>query len=209
MTLRCQARSIRAWVDGREMPVRDGRITLGESARRVSKVALRLEHAPGYYGGAAMLEPVSFECGQGLISLGDWCDYALESYSGGATYSKDFELTEKHLAHKIIIDLGRVQTTAQLKVNGVEVGVRVARPHRYDITDYVKPGRNRLNVTVYNTLANHFSIGFSSSHVFEGQTVSGLLGPVSIEFLKQVRLTARRRSTVVNQAPSETPHVLD
>ena len=88
-----------------------------------------------------------------------------------------------------------MNTTAEVKVNGETVGVCMARPNRLEITDYVRRGGNRIEVTVYNTLANHHSVGVPSRFVFEGQTVSGLLGPVTLKFLAEVTLVARRRGS--------------
>ena len=125
------------------------------------------------------------------LPLGDWCDYALESYSGGAIYGKQFDLEARHLVGKVLLDLGQANTTAEVKVNGTVIGVGMARPFRFDITEHVRAGRNHLEVTVYNTLANHYSIGIPSRYVYEGQTLSGLIGPVRLEFLAETQLVAR------------------
>ena len=76
-------------------------------------------------------------------------------------------------------------------VNGVAAGVGLGRPYRFDVTDHVREGGNRLEVIVYNTLANHYSVGIPSKYVFEGQTVSGLLGPVRLHFAGEVILIGR------------------
>ena len=92
----------------------------------------------------------------------------------------------------MILDLGAVNTTAEVAVNGQSVGVRLARPYRFDITELVRQGENRLEVTVYNTLANYFSVGpYESEFVFPGQTVSGLLGPVTVSFPARATLVAK------------------
>ena len=127
----------------------------------------------------------------GLIHwFGDWCDYALESYSGGAVYRKQFTLTAAQLDPRIVLDLGQVQISAEVEINGKVVGVGLARPYSFDITDYVHEGENDLKVTVFNSLANHYSVTYPSTYVFEGQTVSGLLGPVELQFVTKVQITA-------------------
>ena len=80
------------------------------------------------------------------------------------------------------LDIGNVAETAEVRVNGKSAGVRIAPPWRFDITRLVEPGDNSLEVLVSNTLANHYSVGIPTQYVYEGQTVSGLLGPVKIEF---------------------------
>ena len=93
---------------------------------------------------------------------------------------------------EVVLDLGAANTTAEVAVNGQSVGVRLARPYRFDISDQVHEGDNILEVTVYNTLANYFSTGpYESVFVFPGQTVSGLLGPVTVSFPMRATLAAK------------------
>ena len=124
--------------------------------------------------------------------MGDWSQYALESYSGGAVYKKRFSLESEQLQGEVVLDLGAANTTAEVAVNGESVGVRLARPYRFDISGQVREGDNVLEVTVYNTLANYFSTGpYESEFVFPGQTVSGLLGPVTVSFPTRATLAAK------------------
>jgi hypothetical protein len=46
-----------------------------------------------------------------------------------------------------------------------------------DITRLVNPGENRIEVLVCNTLANHYT---TIPTRYRGSTVSGLLGPVTL-----------------------------
>jgi hypothetical protein len=191
MRLSTNARRVEAWVDGQPVPVAGGRIDLESPIQEVSQVALRVEQEPGYYAGAAFSLPVAFECAEGKIPLGDWCSYGLETYSGGVVYSKMVELEERHLAGKILLDLGQACTTAEVCVNDKSAGVRMAKPFSFDITGLVKAGVNQIQVKVVNTLANHMS-SYPTTYVYEGQMVSGLLGPVKLQFLSKVTLTARK-----------------
>ena len=186
------AESVQVWIDGAERAFQDGQVRLDAAVAEVSQVALRVEQKPGVYAGAAIRQPVRFECAEASLPLGDWSQYALECYSGGAVYRKKFSLTHEQLQGEVILDLGAVNTTAEVRVNGQVVGVGLARPYRFDITGQVRAGDNELEVTVYNTLANYFSTGpYESDYVFPGQTVSGLLGPVTVSFPARVRLLAR------------------
>ncbi len=78
------------------------------------------------------------------------------------------------------LDLGVVRGTAEVTVNGKPAGVRIWKPYRFNITDLVQPGRNRIEVTVANTLGPHYSSGIPTPYVFPGQQVSGILGPAVI-----------------------------
>ena len=186
------AESVQVWVNGAEAAIRDGQVRLNAPVVDVSQVALRVEQKTGVYAGAAIRQPVRFECADTALPLGDWSQNALENYSGGAVYKKRFSLTHEQLQGEVVLDLGAVNTTAEVAVNGQVVGMQLARPYRFDITDQVREGENALEVTVYNTLANYFSTGpYESEYVFPGQTVSGLLGPVTVSFPARVTLVAR------------------
>jgi hypothetical protein len=80
----------------------------------------------------------------------------------------------------VLLQLGRVAATAEVHVNGRLAGIRVAPPWTVDISKLVRPGGNRLEILVFNTLANHYG---TIPTRYRGSPVSGLLGPVSIETL--------------------------
>ena len=186
------AENVQLWINGEAAAVRDGQVRLDAPLTELSQIALRIEHRPGCYAGAAIRQPARFECAAASMPLGDWSQQALKSYSGGGIYTKGFSLARKHLHGQVVLDLGAVNTTAEVAVNGRSVGVGLARPYRFDITEYVRAGDNELEVTVFNTLANYFSTGpYESDYVFPGQTVSGLLGPVTIAFPARITLAAK------------------
>ena len=78
----------------------------------------------------------------------------------------------------ITIDLGKVAGTAEIIINGRKAGVRVAPPWKQEITPYLTTGENRIEIIVYNTLANHYQTIPSK---YRGSPLSGLLGPVKIQ----------------------------
>jgi hypothetical protein len=99
----------------------------------------------------------------------------LLSYSGGAWYRKTVTIPA---AQQVVLDLGEVVASAEVRVNGQAGGIRVSPPWRFDITKVVKPGANRIEVLVYNTLANHYSTVPTS---YRGDLASGLIGPVALQ----------------------------
>lgn len=191
MVLSLDALDVMCWVNGKQLPVRDGRVELESPIHEISQVVLRIQQRPGCYAGAAIPEPVSFECAPTFLPLGDWRDFALESYSGSAVYEKDFDIDSEHIGCKVVIDLGEVNTSAEVKINSNVVGVCTGHPNRLDISEHVRLGVNRVEITVCNTLANHYSIGIPSRFVYAGQTASGLIGPVRLEFLTKITLVAK------------------
>ena len=144
-------------------------------------VALRIVPQTGRSGGAVIPEPVMIETdGTGVMMPGDWSQVGvLADYSGGVCYRTSFMLDKKDIRDRMILNLGSVVATAEVRLNGKKAGVRVAPPWKIDISDCVKTGGNKLEVLVYNTLANHYQTIPSR---YRGSPVSGLMGPVTIEF---------------------------
>ncbi len=191
---------VRAWVDGAE--VRGGpaestgaghgpgepepcrtRFRLPEAVRGASRVVLRVEHPAGCYGGTVLPEPVAFTCERGALAAGDWSRLGgLETYSGGMWYRRNVRLTPEETGGSVTLDLGSVVASAEVRVNGKPAGVRVAPPWRWEITELVRPGDNRIEVLVYNTLANHYR---TIPTRYGGSPTSGLLGPAVLRIVPE------------------------
>ena len=155
-----------------------------DNIKKSAQVAVRLEQLPGLFGGAAIAEPLSFDCAKGEIALGDLDkNPALRTYSGGMWYRKTVTISaEQAKAPQIILNLGDVVATANLYVNGVLVGDKSVSPWTFDLTGLLKAGDNRIEILVYNTLGNHFS---TTPSQYVGRTRSGLIGPVELKFLSK------------------------
>ncbi len=180
---------LRVWVGGREMEARpsaarpggtrEWSVTIPEPSPDAVAVALRIGQARGEYGGAAILEPVKLDCGTGRLPAGDWSQVGvLRFYSGGAWYRKTVSLTAEQARGCAVLDLGGVAASAEVRVNGRSAGTRVAPPWRFDVASLVAPGENRIEVRVFNTLANHY---LTIPTRYGGSPASGLLGPVRLE----------------------------
>ena len=74
------------------------------------------------------------------------------------------------------IDLGTVGQTSHLWCNGIDCGIRVCPPYRYDLTDALRNGENELVIEISNTLANAIRDGFSG---YMAIPASGLTGGVT------------------------------
>lgn len=181
----------RAWLAGKELDLHLQNQGSGgvfrytcrftDPAEVSSEVVLRVEAPAESRGGDALPQPVAFQCSDGRIPIGDWCDHGLATYSGAATYTRDFEVAE--FGNGIRLDLGALSATAEVHLNGMQVATLVAPPWTCDLTPFLRPGRNELAVTVANTLANHYSVGIPSPYAFPQQTPSGLFGPVTLTFI--------------------------
>jgi hypothetical protein len=177
-----------AWADGTEVDLTsvgsmpDGCIryrgVIGHPSPVTVPISIRVEAPADSHAGDALPEPVSYVCGPSRMQLGDWCLQGLATYSGGVCYSRKLEIAE--LKSSLFIDLGKVNATAQVKINGHVAGTLIAPPWTCDLTPFLLPGENELSITVANTLANHYSVGIPSPFAFPNQTPSGLFGPVSL-----------------------------
>jgi hypothetical protein len=175
---------VQAWMNGISCNgngTDDGKIRFEMPARDAggeTMVALRIEQDRGVYGGAALPEPVTFEGGESAIALGDWSQLeGLASYSGGRQYRTTLNLTAAQATGKLTLDLGEVASSAEVLINGQAAGVRVAPPWRWEVTGLFTAGDNRIEVLVYNTLANHY---LTIPTRYRGSPKSGLLGPVRL-----------------------------
>jgi hypothetical protein len=79
---------------------------------------------------------------------------------------------------RVLLNPGRVVASAEVRVNGKLAGVKLAPPWTVNISKFVKPGGNRIEVLVYNTMANHYQ---TIPTRYRGSPVSGLIGPVAME----------------------------
>jgi hypothetical protein len=136
-------------------------------------------------------------------ALTDWSKHPEESirqFSGTGLYETKFTLANSHNEQQTILSLGAVFDIATVMVNGKEAGTIWTNPWEVDISRWVKPGENTLQIKVANSWHNRLvadaalpperrlsyaSIPYS---VPKGKPLksSGLLGPVKI---KQSMLT--------------------
>jgi hypothetical protein len=180
VAIRIQARgTVDAWIQGEPMQASGpGRFVASKPQQTAAIVALRIKPEIGFSGGALIPEPVAIETGEhGIVELGDWSKWGiLNNYSGGARYSRSLSLSADKEG-SAILDLGKVAGTAEVHINGKLAGIKVAPPWTVDATGLLKSGENRIEVLVYNSLANHYQTIPSN---YRGNPASGLLGPVQL-----------------------------
>lgn len=146
---------------------------------------------------------VTFEAGKRgpekpvvLPQLIDWMNSennAIKYFSGQAVYTTSFTLSE--LPQKeLYLDLGKVMVMAKVTLNEAYVGGVWTEPYRLNVTDYLKKGENKLEVTVVNNWQNRL-IGdqllpenqrptWTNVNPWKADSSlqsSGLLGPVEIQ----------------------------
>jgi glycosyl hydrolase family 106( putative alpha-L-rhamnosidase) len=133
-----------------------------------------------------------------LPGLKSWTELpGRKGFSGWASYESDFEIGD--LSHDIewTLDLGAVRETAEVTVNGVQLGIAWKGLRRVDCLNALKSGRNHLKVEVANLwinkveslpkrdlkpLAETFGVrwGTDEENMRPALPSAGLMGPVRL-----------------------------
>lgn len=91
-----------------------------------------------------------------LEELKSWIELdGLRDFSGWANYTTGFQLDALETGFRWIIDLGEVYDTAEVEINGSEVGDAWKRPRRLDCTAALQAGMNHLTIRVANLWIHH------------------------------------------------------
>ena len=129
----------------------------------------------------------------------------IKYYSGTAVYHRTFSCNTNELSgNQVILDLGHVQEMASVIINGKQLQVIWSAPFRYNITNFVKPGENKLEIEVVNLWPNRLigdaklpleqRLTKTNINKFNGPDgekylrESGLMGPVIVKFVKKYPL---------------------
>ncbi|WP_300602333.1 glycosyl hydrolase [Niabella sp.] len=92
-----------------------------------------------------------------MDALTDWSkhkDSAIRYFSGAATYSIALPKLTVARGQKVLLDLGALVAVGTVSVNGKTIGNVWTAPYKLDISDYLTPGENTLQVKVVNTWVN-------------------------------------------------------
>lgn len=148
-------------------------------------------------------------CGDRKLTLDDlrsWTEIPeIRYFSGRGVYEGNFEYSPTRDLG-VVLDLGQVRETADVRINGKPAGVAWMRPYRLDISNLLQAGRNTIRVDVTNLLINKVlgdgPIDYSAVFAKYGPRFpageewdvirepfpSGLLGPLRLRFYKNLRV---------------------
>lgn len=122
-----------------------------------------------------------------FTTLQDWRDIAeLQHARGPGVYTRQLALEGKLAGARYLLNLGLVQGTASVRVNGQEIGRASMPPFIVDVTAALQQGNNIIDVVVSAPLRNEF-VGraladdpkYSQMKGFANQlAAAGLMGPV-------------------------------
>ncbi|NOW48466.1 hypothetical protein FHW96_004654 [Novosphingobium sp. SG751A] len=126
-----------------------------------------------------------------LQDLATVADPAIRYFSGEATYSRNVNVPAAMLkAGRLALDLGKVHEVARVTINDRPVGIAWHAPYLVDIGSYLKPGANRIQITVANLWVNRLigdrqpgakPIAYAPQSTYRAGSPlapSGLIGPV-------------------------------
>lgn len=92
-------------------------------------------------------------------------------------YKQNVRLPKKCSDKKVLLDLGDVVATCEIKVNGHSAGILMSPPYKVEISQFLKESANEIEVLVYSTLANHYQ---TQPTPYRGDPKAGLIGPISL-----------------------------
>ena len=169
------------WLDGRKQRVSDLTIQLPSDIRLLS-FALHTVGKP------VSVAPFRFIVGtKENMELKPWYAYGLQQFTGYLDYETTVRVEKT--SSGISIDLGTVKYMAEVFVNGKSVGARMWPPYRFDISDKLKSGENKIRVRIGNLIANQMwmkdDMGKLRTWGWRGapdmnQCEAGLSGPVKL-----------------------------
>lgn len=123
--------------------------------------------------------PIEFVTGDTPFGLSSLTNTGLANFSGTVIYTTKFSLPSSYQGKRLMLDLGKVSSVADISVNGKPAGTLVWSPYRLDISSLVKTGENTLRIAVTNTEANQRAVG-TWHHILPAIDVNGMEGPVSV-----------------------------
>ena len=132
-----------------------------------------------------------------VSELVPWCQMPFsdegKAFSGKAVYSTEFNLEADKVGKPLVLDLGKVDMIAVVRINGKELRPLWCKPYSHEIGEFVQEGKNVLEIDVvstwYNRLVYDASLEESQrkTWVIAGPAAdapirpSGLIGPVTLK----------------------------
>ncbi len=130
-------------------------------------------------GPAGLSAPLACVCSPvELETLMSWQQLDFGFYAGRVLYKKRIKVTDP-FSHAEL-DLGKVEHTVEVFVNGSLAGTCLWPPYTIDVTSHLRRGDNEITCVDANTLANCFAWDVWGTRGTGKPDPSGLLDPVSL-----------------------------
>lgn len=136
-----------------ELRAEDGRMASIEVAGLPAPIRLEGPWRVRFAGSDGFETETTFDS---LVSWTQHEDEAIRHFAGIATYTASFELPPDWLAQDrgVVLDLGRLWSVGEVRVNGRSLGIVWKPPYRVEATAALRPGTNTLEIDVANTWSN-------------------------------------------------------
>jgi hypothetical protein len=130
----------------------------------------------------------------------DLQDQTLRAFSGTATYRVEITTEAPQDDQRFVLDLGRVENIASVRVDGNLVATRWAPPFRFDVTAFLKEGDNTIEIDVTNTWHNRLAFDASLAGIdrktwtlagpesTSPRKPAGILGPATLHIGKVINI---------------------
>ena len=143
-----------------------GRIDIAQAAKvgensvtiKASPFTIYHELEPAYLLGTFTLRPA--ESGfvivgevEPALKLGSWKEQGYPFYAAGVSYKQTFDVSRP--SGRYLVELAKgYGSVAEISINGKPAGHIAYRPWQCDVTDFIQPGTNTIEVVVLGTLKN-------------------------------------------------------
>jgi hypothetical protein len=161
----------------------DGTVVhLARPAGAGETATLRFRPSSGRRGGALLDGPVTVSTTRVIAPLLPWESLGLGAMGGEVSYRTSIAVPSFTDDERVILNLGQVRGTVEVRVGAIRAGSLFAGPWLADLTEAVIAGeRAQVEVIVRGTLAPYLDVASPTSAIAAGQKVAGLIGPVSVE----------------------------
>ncbi|WP_108424485.1 glycosyl hydrolase [Flagellimonas amoyensis] len=169
------------WLDGKKQLLSNNKTNLSKENRLLAFVATpNSKNLPK--------ESLKFVVGKNSkTELKSWYTYGLEQYTGFMDY--ETTVTMESEWDKATIDLGDVKYVAEVFINDTSVGSRMWTPFNFNISNYLKKGKNQIRIRVGNLMVNEiwkfYDLGELRTWGWTGvpdykDYDAGLFGPITL-----------------------------
>jgi len=123
----------------------------------VAPMKIHAEIEPVYIVGDFAVKPADkgwkIEAPVKTLTSGSWKEQGMPFYSWGITYSKGFNIEKPEGKYSVSLNNWK-GTIAEVTVNGQTATVIAFPPYQTDVTAFIKPGLNKVDVKVIGSLKN-------------------------------------------------------
>ncbi len=169
-----------ALVGGQEIAPGGGVVSLTSPLPPGTEVYLGFDATGGDRGGGLLTGPLDVTVTSTPAPLADWESLGFRALGGQVAYRHTIDLQPVGAEESVLLDLGEVRGSVEVRLNGSEVAKLVWSPYRADLTRHLRAGANELEVIVCGTLAGYLDDASPTPAVYRGQTRHGLIGPVRL-----------------------------